>query len=37
MNGKTPDEIRSRFNIKNDFTPEEEDEIKRANVWIQES
>ena len=22
-----------RFNIKNDFTPEEEEEVKRENAW----
>ena len=31
---KTPDEIRKRFNIKNDFTPEEEDDILRENEWL---
>jgi S-phase kinase-associated protein 1 len=36
MNGKTPDEIRSRFNIKNDLTPEEEDAVIRDNVWCEE-
>ena len=25
---KTPEEIRKRFNIKNDFTPEEEEEVQ---------
>ena len=29
----TPQEIRRRFNIKNDFTPEEEEEIKKENAW----
>ncbi|MCH82173.1 SKP1-like protein 1B-like [Trifolium medium] len=33
MNGKTPDEIRKLFNIKNDFTPEEEEEIRLENQW----
>ncbi|KAK2378942.1 SKP1 protein 1B [Trifolium repens] len=33
MKGKTPDEIRKLFNIKNDFTPEEEEEIRRENQW----
>ncbi|KAG1359437.1 putative SKP1-like protein 1A [Cocos nucifera] len=28
IKGKTPEEIRKTFNIKNDFTPEEEDEMK---------
>lgn len=31
---KTPHEIRKRFNIKNDFTPEEEAEIKKENIWL---
>jgi len=33
IKGKTPEEIRKQFNIKNDFTPEEEDEIRRENQW----
>ena len=31
---KNPEEIRKRFNIKNDFTPEEEEEIIRENSWL---
>ena len=31
---KNPEEIRKRFNIKNDFTPEEEEEILRENSWL---
>merc|ERR1712166_261969 len=30
---KTPQEIRRRFNIKNDFTPEEEEEVRKENAW----
>ena len=30
---KSPEEIRKAFNIKNDFTPEEEEEIRRENSW----
>ncbi|XP_059435543.1 SKP1-like protein 1A [Corylus avellana] len=33
IKGKTPDEIRKTFNIKNDFTPEEEEEVCRENQW----
>lgn len=33
IKGKTPEEIRKTFNIKNDFTPEEEEEVKRENLW----
>ena len=32
---KTPSEIRRRFNIKNDFTPEEE-EVRKENAWCEE-
>lgn len=33
---KTPQEIRKRFNIKNDFTPEEEEEIRKENTWCED-
>ena len=33
---KTPQEIRRRYNIKNDFTPEEEEEIRNENAWCEE-
>jgi len=36
IKGKTPEEIRTRFNIKNDFTPEEEEEVKRETAWCEE-
>ena len=32
--GKTPEQIRKEFNIKNDFTPEEEEEIRKENAWL---
>ena len=33
IKGKTPEEIRKTFNIKNDSTPEEEEEVRRENQW----
>ncbi|XP_027062344.1 SKP1-like protein 1B [Coffea arabica] len=33
MKGKTPEEIRKTFHIKNDYTPEEEEEVRRENTW----
>lgn len=36
IKGKSPDEIRKTFNIQNDFTPEEEDQIRRENEWAEE-
>ncbi|KAF5778544.1 putative S-phase kinase-associated protein [Helianthus annuus] len=33
IKGKTPEEVRKTFNIKNDFTPEEEAELRRENAW----
>lgn len=36
IKGKTPEEIRKTFNIKNDFTPEEEAQIAKENEWCEE-
>ncbi|KAL3529950.1 hypothetical protein ACH5RR_009272 [Cinchona calisaya] len=33
MKGKTPVEIRDTFHIKNDYTPGEEEEVRRENAW----
>lgn len=33
IKGKNPDELRATFNIKNDFTPEQLEEIRRENEW----
>ncbi|EEF46489.1 SKP1-like protein 4 [Ricinus communis] len=33
MNGKTVDKIRKMFNIVNDYTPEEEAEVRKENEW----
>ena len=37
IKGKTPEQIRQLFNIENDFTPEEEAQIKQENKWAEES
>ncbi|KAF1971851.1 E3 ubiquitin ligase SCF complex, Skp subunit [Bimuria novae-zelandiae CBS 107.79] len=36
IKGKSPDEIRKTFNIQNDFTAEEEDQIRRENEWAED-
>jgi S-phase kinase-associated protein 1 len=36
IKGKTPEEIRAHFNIENDFTPEEEEEVRRENAWCED-
>ena len=36
ITGKTPDEIRTHFNIVNDLTPDEEHEIRQRNTWKEE-
>lgn len=36
IKGKSPEDIRKTFNIKNDFTPEEEDEVRKENEWCEE-
>ena len=36
IKGKSPEEIRKTFNIKNDFTPEEEEQVRRENAWCEE-
>ena len=33
---QTPEEIRKHFNIKNDFTKEEEEQVRRENEWCEE-
>jgi S-phase kinase-associated protein 1 len=36
IKGKSPEEIRKTFNITNDFTPEEEEQIRKENEWCEE-
>lgn len=35
LRGKTPEEIRQTFNIANDFTPEEEEQVRKENSWCE--
>ena len=37
IKGKTPEEIRKVFNIVNDFTPEEEAQVREENKWCEEA
>ncbi|RUS14415.1 E3 ubiquitin ligase complex SCF subunit sconC [Endogone sp. FLAS-F59071] len=36
IKGKSPEEIRKTFNIVNDFTPEEEEQVRKENEWVEE-
>ncbi|CAO3692204.1 unnamed protein product [Umbelopsis ramanniana] len=36
IKGKSPEEIRRTFNIVNDFTPEEEAQIRKENEWAED-
>ncbi|XP_062039790.1 S-phase kinase-associated protein 1-like [Lepus europaeus] len=36
IKGKTPEEIRKTFNIKNDFTEEEAAQVRKENQWCEE-
>ena len=36
IKGKTPEQIRDLFDIENDFTPEEEEQIRKENSWLQD-
>ncbi|KAI9004625.1 hypothetical protein HDU85_000972 [Gaertneriomyces sp. JEL0708] len=36
IKGKTVEEIRRTFNIVNDFTPEEEEQIRKENEWCED-
>lgn len=37
IKGKTPEEIRKTFNIVNDFTPEEEAQVREENKWCEDA
>ncbi|ORY31212.1 SconCp [Naematelia encephala] len=36
IKGKTPEQIRTLFNITNDFTAEEEEQIRKENEWAED-
>ncbi|KAJ4829005.1 hypothetical protein Tsubulata_050511 [Turnera subulata] len=36
IKGKTLEELGKIFHIKNDFTPEEEEQVRRENPWLSE-
>ena len=36
IKGKSPEQIRQHFKIKNDFTPEEEEQVRKENEWSQD-
>ncbi|CAG2214790.1 CBF3D [Mytilus edulis] len=36
IKGKAPEEIRKVFNIKNDFTQQEEDQVRKENDWCED-
>lgn len=36
IKGRSPEEIRRTFNIVNDFTPEEERQVREENKWCDE-
>ena len=36
VKGKTPEEIRTTFNIVNDLTPQDEAAIREENKWWQD-
>ncbi|GMS98676.1 hypothetical protein PENTCL1PPCAC_20851, partial [Pristionchus entomophagus] len=35
IKGKSAEQIRSHFHIKNDFTPDEEEQIRKENAWCE--
>jgi len=37
IKGKSPDEIRTTFNITNDFSPEEEAQVREENKWCEDA
>jgi len=36
IKGKTPQDIRDTFAISNDFSPQEEEQVRKENEWCEE-
>lgn len=36
IKGKTPEEIRKAFNVKNDYSASEEEQVRKENEWLYE-
>jgi S-phase kinase-associated protein 1 len=36
IKGKSPEEIRQKFNIANDWTPAELEQVQKENQWCEE-
>jgi len=36
MKGLTPEELRQKFNLEDDLTPEEKEQIRRENEWAED-
>lgn len=36
IKGKAPEDIRKQFNITSDFTPSEEEQVRKENEWCEE-
>ncbi|MCJ1476705.1 hypothetical protein MMC13_005373 [Lambiella insularis] len=36
MKGKSPEQIRQLYGVTNDFSPEEEEQIRRENAWAED-
>lgn len=37
MKGKSVEAIRAEFGIENDYTPEEDERLKKENAWAEEA
>eukprot|EP00054_Salpingoeca_dolichothecata_P009662 m.54416 g.54416 ORF g.54416 m.54416 type:complete len:71 (+) comp18514_c0_seq1:64-276(+) len=37
IRGKSAEQIRTHFNMNNEFSPEEEEQVRRENEWLEET